>query len=336
MSNLNTFIKKMPKAELHIHIEGSFEPELMFAIAKRNNINLKHNGVKELKSAYRFQSLQEFLDIYYAGADVLIHKQDFYDITMAYLRKAHQENILHAELFFDPQTHTSRGIDFKTVIDGILEAMKDAKEELGISSLLILSFLRHLSEESAFDTLEQALAWKGQITAIGLDSTELGNPPQKFEKVFQKAKELGFKTVAHAGEEGPASYIWDSLNLLHIDRLDHGNRSLEDENLVQELVKRDMALTICPLSNLKLQVVKQMELHPIKRMLDLGLKVTVNSDDPAYFGGYLNANFKAITESLDLNKQDLYQLARNSFEASFVSEQQKKEMIQQLDKYFDK
>ncbi len=336
MSNLNTFIKKMPKAELHIHIEGSFEPELMFAIAKRNNINLKHNGVKELKSAYRFQSLQEFLDIYYAGADVLIHKQDFYDITMAYLRKAHQENILHAELFFDPQTHTSRGIDFKTVIDGILEAMKDAKEELGISSLLILSFLRHLSEESAFDTLEQALAWKGQITAIGLDSTELGNPPQKFEKVFQKAKELGFKTVAHAGEEGPASYIWDSLKLLHIDRLDHGNRSLEDENLVQELVKRDMALTICPLSNLKLQVVKQMELHPIKRMLDLGLKVTVNSDDPAYFGGYLNANFKAITESLDLNKQDLYQLARNSFEASFVSEQQKKEMIQQLDKYFDK
>lgn len=336
MSNLNTFIKKMPKAELHIHIEGSFEPELMFAIAKRNNINLKHNGVKELKSAYRFQSLQEFLDIYYAGADVLIHKQDFYDITMAYLRKAHQENILHAELFFDPQTHTSRGIDFKTVIDGILEAMKDAKEELGISSLLILSFLRHLSEESAFNTLEQALAWKDQITAIGLDSTEIGNPPQKFEKVFQKAKELGFKTVAHAGEEGPASYIWDSLKLLHIDRLDHGNRSLEDENLVQELVKRDMALTICPLSNLKLQVVKQMELHPIKRMLDLGLKVTVNSDDPAYFGGYLNANFKAITESLDLNKQDLYQLARNSFEASFVSEQQKKEMIQQLDKYFDK
>ncbi len=336
MSNLNTFIKKMPKAELHIHIEGSFEPELMFAIAKRNNINLKHNGVKELKSAYRFQSLQEFLDIYYAGADVLIHKQDFYDITMAYLRKAHQENILHAELFFDPQTHTSRGIDFKTVIDGILEAMKDAKEELGISSLLILSFLRHLSEESAFNTLEQALAWKDQITAIGLDSTELGNPPQKFEKVFQKAKELGFKTVAHAGEEGPASYIWDSFKLLHIDRLDHGNRSLEDENLVQELVKRDMALTICPLSNLKLQVVKQMELHPIKRMLDLGLKVTVNSDDPAYFGGYLNANFKAITESLDLNKQDLYQLARNSFEASFVSEQQKKEMIQQLDKYFDK
>ena len=335
MSNLNTFIKKMPKAELHIHIEGSFEPELMFAIAKRNNINLKHNGVKELKSAYRFQSLQEFLDIYYAGADVLIHKHDFDDITMAYLRKAHQENILHAELFFDPQTHTSRGIDFKTVIDGILEAMKDAKEELGISSLLILSFLRHLSEESAFYTLEQALAWKDQITAFGLDSTEIGNPPQKFEKVFQKAKELGFKTVAHAGEEGPAQYIWDSLKLLHIDRLDHGNRSLEDENLVQELVKRDMALTICPLSNLKLQVVKQMELHPIKRMLDLGLKVTVNSDDPAYFGGYLNANFKAITESLDLNKQDLYQLARNSFEASFVSEQQKKEMIQQLDKYFD-
>ena len=335
MEGLDKFIEKMPKAELHIHIEGSFEPELMFEIAKRNNIFLKYKSVGELRSAYQFQDLQEFLDIYYAGAKVLIHKQDFYDITMAYLRKAHQENVLHTEIFFDPQTHTERGVAFKTVIEGILTAMKDAEQEFGISSLLILSFLRHLSEEDALETLEDAMPWKEYFVAIGLDSTEVGNPPQKFEKIFQRAKEMGFKAVAHAGEEGPAQYIWDSLNLLHIDRLDHGNRSLEDEDLVQELVKRDMALTICPLSNLKLQVVKKMELHPIKRMLDLGLKATVNSDDPAYFGGYLNANFKAITDSLDLNKQDLYQLAKNSFEASFVSKLQKKEMIQQLDKYFD-
>ena len=336
MNSLHTFIDKMPKAELHIHIEGSFEPELMFEIAQRNNIKLKYNSVEEVRAAYEFNNLQEFLDIYYAGAGVLIQKQDFYDMTMAYLKKAHEENIVHTEIFFDPQTHTDRGIAFKTVVEGISAAMKDAEQKLGITSLLILSFLRHLSEEAAFKTLEEALPWKEHFIAVGLDSSEVGNPPQKFEKVYAKAKELGFKAVAHAGEEGPTNYIWDSLNLLHIDRLDHGNRALEDDKLVQELVSRKMALTVCPLSNDKLQVVKDMSKHPIKKMLDLGLKATVNSDDPAYFGGYINANFKAITDSLDLNKEELYQLARNSFEASFVSEKRKQEMILILDTYFGK
>jgi len=336
MNTLHSFIDKMPKAELHIHIEGSFEPELMFEIAQRNNIKLKYNSVDEVRSAYQFNNLQEFLDIYYAGAGVLINKQDFYDMTMAYLTKAHQENVLHTEIFFDPQTHTDRGIAFETVVEGILAAIKDAENKYGITSLLILSFLRHLSEEEAFKTLEEALPWKEHFVAVGLDSSEVGNPPQKFENVYKKAKELGFKAVAHAGEEGPAQYIWDSLNLLHIDRLDHGNRSLDDELLVAELVKRDMALTVCPLSNDKLQVVKDMQQHPIKKMLELGLKATVNSDDPAYFGGYMNANFKAITDSLNLDKEDLYQLARNSFEASFVSNERKQEMIRILDAYFGK
>jgi len=336
MNTKHSFIDKMPKAELHIHIEGSFEPELMFDIAHRNNIKLKYKSVEEIRAAYKFNNLQEFLDIYYAGAGVLIEKQDFYDLTMAYLKKAHQENVLHTEVFFDPQTHTDRGITFETVVEGILDAMKDAENKYGISSLLILSFLRHLSEEAAFKTLEEALPWKEHFVAVGLDSSELGNPPQKFEKAFKKAKELGFKAVAHAGEEGPAQYIWDSLNILHIDRLDHGNRSLSDDKLVAELIERNMALTICPLSNDKLQLVKDMKHHPIKKMLELGLKATVNSDDPAYFGGYVNANFKAITDSLNLNKEDLYQLARNSFEASFVSDERKQEMIQTLDTYFEK
>ncbi len=336
MNTKHSFIDKMPKAELHIHIEGSFEPELMFDIAHRNNIKLKYKSVEEIRAAYKFNNLQEFLDIYYAGAGVLIEKQDFYDLTMAYLKKAHQENVLHTEIFFEPQTHTDRGIAFETVVEGILDAMKDAENKYGISSLLILSFLRHLSEEAAFKTLEEALPWKKHFVAVGLDSSELGNPPQKFEKVFKKAKELGFKAVAHAGEEGPAQYIWDSLNILHIDRLDHGNRSLSDDKLVAELIERNMALTICPLSNDKLQVVKDMKHHPIKKMLELGLKATVNSDDPAYFGGYVNANFKAITEALDLTKENLYQLARNSFEASFVSDERKQEMIQTLDTYFEK
>ena len=336
MNKLESFINNMPKAELHIHIEGSFEPQLMFEIAQRNGISLKYKTVDEVQAAYQFNNLQEFLDIYYAGAGVLINQKDFYDMTMAYLEKAHQENVLHTEIFFDPQTHTDRGIAFETVIEGILAAMKDAEKNFGISSLLILSFLRHLSEEAAFKTLEDALPWKENLVAVGLDSSEVGNPPQKFENVYRKAKELGFKAVAHAGEEGPAEYIWDSLNLLKIDRLDHGNRSLEDDNLVKELVKREMALTVCPLSNDKLQVVKDMKEHPIKRMLELGLKATVNSDDPAYFGGYMNANFNAITEALDLSKDDLYLLSRNAFEASFVSNERKSEMIANLDLYFGK
>jgi len=336
MNKLESFINNMPKAELHIHIEGSFEPQLMFEIAQRNGISLKYKTVEEVQAAYQFNNLQEFLDIYYAGAGVLINQKDFYDMTMAYLEKAHQENVLHTEIFFDPQTHTDRGIAFETVIEGILAAMKDAEKSFGISSLLILSFLRHLSEEAAFKTLEEALPWKENLVAVGLDSSEVGNPPQKFENVYRKAKKLGFKAVAHAGEEGPAEYIWDSLNLLKIDRLDHGNRSLEDDNLVKELVKREMALTVCPLSNDKLQVVKDMKEHPIKRMLELGLKATVNSDDPAYFGGYMNANFNAITEALDLSKDDLYLLSRNAFEACFVSNERKSEMIADLDLYFGK
>ncbi len=336
MNKLESFINNMPKAELHIHIEGSFEPQLMFEIAQRNGISLKYKTVDEVQAAYQFNNLQEFLDIYYAGAGVLINQKDFYDMTMAYLEKAHTENVLHTEIFFDPQTHTDRGIAFETVIEGILAAMKDAEKNFGISSLLILSFLRHLSEEAAFKTLEEALPWKEKLIAVGLDSSEVGNPPQKFENVYRKAKKLGFKAVAHAGEEGPAEYIWDSLDLLKIDRLDHGNRSLDDDKLVKELVKRKMALTVCPLSNDKLQVVKDMTQHPIKKMLKLGLKATVNSDDPAYFGGYINANFKAITDSLSLNKENLYQLARNSFEAAFVSDKRKQEMIQELDTYFAK
>jgi adenosine deaminase len=334
MADLNDFIRKMPKAELHIHIEGSFEPELMFAIASRNGIKIKYSSVDEVRAAYKFNNLQEFLDIYYAGAGVLIKQQDFYDLTMAYLRKAHAENVLHTEIFFDPQTHTERGIAFDTVVGGILEAMDDAKKELGISSMLILSFLRHLSEEAAFETLEQAMPWKERLIAVGLDSSEVGNPPQKFEQVYKKAKESGFLAVAHAGEEGPAEYVWDSLKLLHIDRLDHGNHSLDDPELVHELARRKMGLTVCPLSNYALKVTPDLTKHPIKKMLDAGLKATVNSDDPAYFGGYMNANFIAIAEALKLTKDDLYQLARNAFEVSFLSGERKAEMIARLDAYF--
>jgi adenosine deaminase len=334
MADLHNFIRKMPKAELHIHIEGSFEPELMFEIASRNGIKIKYASVEEVRAAYKFNNLQEFLDIYYAGASVLIKQRDFYDLTMAYLRKAHSENVLHTEIFFDPQTHTGRGIAFDTVINGILSAMDDAKKELGISSMLILSFLRHLSEEAAFETLEQALPWKDRLVAVGLDSSEVGNPPQKFERVYKKAKELGFLAVAHAGEEGPADYVWDSLKLLHIDRLDHGNHSLDDPELIHELVKRKMGLTVCPLSNYALKVTPDLTKHAIKEMLHAGLKATVNSDDPAYFGGYMNANFIAITEALDLNKDELYLLARNAFEVSFLPEENKAKLIAQLDRYF--
>ena len=336
MTDLRTFIGQMPKAELHIHIEGSFEPELMFEIAGRNKVSIPFKSVEEVRAAYKFNNLQEFLDIYYAGAGVLIEKQDFYDLTMAYLRKAHSENVLHTEIFFDPQTHTDRGIAFDTVISGILDAISDAKAEMGISSYLILSFLRHLSEEAAFKTLEQALPWKEHLIAVGLDSSEVGNPPQKFERVYQKARELGFKCVAHAGEEGPAEYVWDSLKLLHIDRLDHGNRSLDDPELVKELVNRKMGLTVCPLSNYALKVTPDLTKHPIKKMLELGLKATVNSDDPAYFGGYMNDNFIAVTEALDLNKEHLYQLSKNAFEVSFLPEAENAEMIAKLDAYFGK
>lgn len=333
MNTIEEFIAGLPKAELHVHIEGTFEPELMFGIAARNNIKLKYNSVDELKAAYNFNNLQEFLDIYYSGANVLIEEQDFYDLTWAYLLKIHSQNVVHTEIFFDPQTHTSRGIPFVTVISGIRRALEDGREKLGISSRLILSFLRHLSEKSAFETLQEAMPYKSWITAVGLDSSEKGNPPAKFERVFSKAAELGFSVVAHAGEEGPPEYVWEALKLLHVSRIDHGNRSLEDPMLVAELVKQKMPLTVCPLSNLKLKVVLDMVQHPLTEMLEKGMMATVNSDDPAYFGGYMNENFLAVTLALKLSKQQIAQLAKNSFAASFLNKAEKLMMIERVDTY---
>lgn len=328
------FISGLPKAELHVHIEGTFEPELMFAIAKRNKIKLKYNSVEDLIAAYQFNNLQEFLDIYYSGANVLLEEQDFYDLTWNYLLKIHAQNVLHTEIFFDPQTHLSRGVPFSKVISGINQALIDGSRKLGISSQLILSLLRHLSEESAFETLELALPYKSLICAIGLDSSEKGHPPVKFERVFTKAREFGFLTVAHAGEEGPPEYVWEALNLLQVSRIDHGNRSLEDPLLIEELVKRKMPLTVCPLSNLKLKVVKDMTRHPLSEMLGKGMMATVNSDDPAYFGGYINENYQAVTEALYLTTEQLVKLAKNSFTASFLDESTKLEMIEKVDRYF--
>lgn len=333
MTALKKFISGLPKAELHLHIEGTFEPDLMFEIAERNNIKLKYNSVDELKSAYNFNNLQEFLDIYYSGANVLIEEQDFYDLTWAYLLKIHSQNVIHTEVFFDPQTHTSRGVPFNKVISGIHQALEDGREKLGISYRLILSFLRHLSEESAFQTFQDALKYKDWITALGLDSSEKGHPPGKFERVFAKAREEGFLTVAHAGEEGPPEYVWEALNLLHVSRVDHGNRSLEDPLLVDELVKRKMPLTVCPLSNLKLKVVKEMNQHPLAKMLEKGMVVTVNSDDPAYFGGYMNENYLAVATALTLTKAQIVRLAKNSFTASFLNENEKHRMIEKIELY---
>ena len=330
------FIQGIPKAELHLHIEGTFEPELMFEIAKRNGIEIAYESVEALKKAYSFNNLQEFLDIYYAGAAVLITEQDFYDLTWAYLSQIHSENVVHTEIFFDPQTHTERGIPFETVINGIQRALVDGKEKLGITFKLIMSFLRHLDEASAFETLEAALAYKDRIHGIGLDSSELGNPPSKFERAFAKAKAEGFLVVAHAGEEGPADYIWEALDLLKVDRVDHGNRCLEDAALVERLVSEQMALTICPLSNRELKVVPDLKDHPIKNMMDKELLVTVNSDDPAYFGGYMNANYEAIAIALDLSHDDIVTLVKNSFRASWLTDAEKARNFAKIDSYFQK
>ncbi|MBU0533058.1 adenosine deaminase [Candidatus Micrarchaeota archaeon] len=326
-NDLDQFITGIPKSELHLHIEGTFEPDLMFKIAQRNSIELKYNSIEELKAAYNFSNLQDFLDLYYEGAKVLIKEKDFYDLTTAYLEKAQQQNILHTEIFFDPQTHTERGIKFKTVINGIYNALEDSK----ISTKLIMCFLRHLDADSAMKTLEEALPYKDKIIAVGLDSSEVGNPPSKFKHVFDKARKEGFLTVAHAGEEGPASYIREALGLLHVSRIDHGNHALDDENLVNELVKRKMPLTVCPLSNLKLAVVKDLKKHPLKLMMEKGLFVTINSDDPAYFGGYLNENYLAISHALTLNRDDIIKLAKNSFNASFLSKEEKMRYISKID-----
>ena len=333
VTTIDQFIAEIPKAELHLHIEGTFEPELMFKIALRNNLKLKYNSVDELKAAYDFNNLQEFLDIYYSGADVLIEEQDFYDLTWAYLQKIHSQKVVHTEIFFDPQTHTSRGVPFSTVITGIHRALNDGHKALVISSKLIVSILRHLSEEAAFETLDAALAYKDWISAVGLDSSENGHPPSKFRRVFEKARQEGFLVVAHAGEEGPPEYVWEALDLLHVSRIDHGNRSLEDPALVNELVKRKMPLTVCPLSNFKLKVVHDMSKHPIAEMLAKGMMVTVNSDDPAYFGGYINENYLALAHALHLTQEQITKLAKNSFAASFLDEDEKLRLIEKVDKY---
>jgi len=323
MSDLVSFIAGLPKAELHLHLEGSFEPEQMFAIARRNKADIPFKSVEEVRAAYRFSNLQDFLDIYYRSADVLRTQEDFTDLTLTYLKRAAADNLRHAEVFFDPQTHTARGVAFATVAEGILEALAESEARFGVTSKLILCFLRHLSEEDAFATLRQAEPYLDRIAGVGLDSSEVGHPPSKFARVFAAARGHGMKLVAHAGEEGPADYVWEALDLLHVDRIDHGNRSLDDPRLVARLTAEQMTLTVCPLSNLKLCVVKDLKDHPLKRMLDLGLRATVNSDDPAYFGGTVNDNLVAVASALALTKAEIVTLAKNSFLGSFLSDAEK-------------
>jgi adenosine deaminase len=324
-------IARLPKVELHLHIEGSLEPELMFALAERNGISLPYASVDEARKAYDFTDLQSFLDIYYTGACVLLTEQDFYDLTWAYLERCQADKVRHTEIFFDPQTHTDRGVAFDTVIKGITRALDAGRELLGISSHLILCFLRHLSADAAMSTLEQALPWKARIIAVGLDSSEAGNPPEKFAAVFERARAEGFLTVAHAGEEGPPAYIEQALDLLEVSRIDHGVRCVESPELVQRLKAEQVPLTVCPLSNVKLCVFDRLEDHNLKQLLDAGLCVTVNSDDPAYFGGYIGRNYEAIEEALDLTDEQLVQLARNSFAASFLPGKDKIRLIQEVD-----
>lgn len=333
MNDITSFIDGLPKAELHLHIEGTLEPELMFRIAERNGIELPYDSVEELRAAYDFNNLQDFLDIYYQGMKVLTEPQDFYDLTWAYLEKIKRQNVLHTEIFFDPQAHTGRGVPFATVIDGIGRALADGQAKLGISSKIIMCFLRHLDQDDAMATLEQALPYKDRIVGVGLDSSELGHPPSKFSDVFERARNEGFLAVAHAGEEGPAEYVWDALNSLKVARIDHGNRSLDDPALVRHLSASRMPLTVCPLSNLKLAVVRDMAAHPLLDMMRQGLFVTVNSDDPAYFGGYLNENYRTVQEALGLSRDDLTAIARNSFEASFLDRADKDRLIAELDRY---
>jgi adenosine deaminase len=333
MTDLDAFIAGLPKAELHMHIEGSLEPELMFALAKRNGIEIPFASVEEVRAAYEFSNLQDFLDIYYRGADVLRTEADFRDLALAYFDRAAADNVVHAEIFFDPQTHTDRGIGFDIVMKGLLAGMDEAGARHGITSRLILCFLRHLDEEAAFATLDAAGPWLGRIAAVGLDSSELGHPPEKFARVFAAAAALGLKRVAHAGEEGPPAYVWEALDILKIDRLDHGNRSLEDPALVERLARERMTLTVCPLSNLKLCVVPGMDAHPIDTMLRAGLRATINSDDPAYFGGYVNDNYRAAARGRGLGRDDLVTLARNSFLGSFLDDAAIEAHIAEVDAY---
>ena len=330
MSEIIELIKKIPKAELHLHIEGSLEPKHMFELAKKNNIKIPFKNIDEIKSAYNFANLQSFLKIYYQGSKVLINKQDFFDLTWAYMKKAKNNNVVHAEIFFDPQAHTSRGIKFDVVINGINDAIIKAKHELGISSKIIMCFLRHLDEKSAFETLNQALSHKEKIIGVGLDSSEVGNPPSKFKQVFKKAIDEGFVTVAHAGEEGPSDYIWQALDLLKVKRIDHGVQCINDEELIQRLKDDQIPLTVCPLSNIKLHVFKNLAHHNLKKLMDKGLLVMVNSDDPAYFGGYLNANLIECQIALNLLKKDVKKLAINSFKSSFLGKKEKKKWIDKI------
>ncbi|TQK07451.1 adenosine deaminase [Herbaspirillum sp. SJZ107] len=327
---LRRMLQAMPKAELHIHIEGSLEPELIFEFAQRNGVSLPYASVEALRQAYAFTDLQSFLDIYYAGASVLLTEQDFYDMTAAYLARAAADNVRHTEIFFDPQTHTARGVPFETVVNGIWRACQDSP----VSASLIMCFLRHLSEDDALATLEQALPYREKIIGVGLDSSELGHPPEKFARVFARARQLGLHLVAHAGEEGPPSYIESALDVLHVERIDHGVRCLDDPALVQRLARERMALTVCPLSNIKLRVFDVMGSHSLRTLLDAGLAATVNSDDPAYFGGYVNDNYLAAFEALPLDASHARQLAVNSFEAAFLAPAQKRAFLDEVDRFF--
>ncbi|MEZ4750873.1 MAG: adenosine deaminase [Bdellovibrionota bacterium] len=324
------WLLKLPKAELHLHIEGSLEPEMVFEKAAKHRVKLPYPSVEALRKAYDFSDLQSFLDIYYQGADVLRDEEDFFDLTIAYLKKVHRENVRHVEIFFDPQTHTDRGIPFEVVIRGIRAALEKASDDFGMSSELILCFLRHLSCEAAESTLKQSLPFKDWIVAVGLDSSEVGHPPSKFKRVFDEARSEGFLTVAHAGEEGPPEYIWEALDLLKVKRIDHGVRCLEDERLTARLVAEQIPLTVCPLSNLKLRVFDRLEDHNLKELLKKGLRATVNSDDPAYFGGYLQQNFVETTEALGLGRAEIVQLLENSFRASFAPEARKQALLREL------
>ena len=331
--DMNVFIQGIPKAELHLHIEGTLEPETLFRLAERNDIRIKFDSVEALRQAYCFNNLQSFLDIYYEGAGVLQKENDFYELTWEYLLKAKDQNVRHVEIFFDPQTHTERGIAFETVINGIYRALSDGARNLNISFCLIMCFLRHLPESEAMETLSQALDFKDKITGVGLDSSESGHPPSKFIRVFEKARKEGFLTVAHAGEEGPPEYIWEAIQDLKVHRIDHGVRALEDTSLINELKRRRIPLTVCPLSNIKLRVFKDIREHSFKTLFDQGLCVTVNSDDPAYFGGYVVENYLTLQNAFQLTRDDIAQLAVNSFNAAFISQDKKDIFIDQIKKF---
>jgi len=333
MTALDDFIRGLPKAELHLHIEGSLEPEQMFEFARRNRVDLPFKSVEEVRAAYAFSNLQDFLDIYYQGADVLRTEADFHDLAMAYFRRVAADGAKHVELFFDPQTHTDRGIPFSVVADGLLGGMAEAKQALGVSSDLILCFLRHLDEDAAFRTFRDADPYLDRILGVGLDSSEIGHPPSKFPGVFKAARERGLKLVAHAGEEGPPDYVWEALDVLGVDRIDHGNRALEDEALVKRLAAEGMTLTVCPLSNLKLCVVDDLKAHPLKTMLSRGLNATINSDDPAYFGGYLHDNWIQTAEAVGLTRDELVTLAKNSFTGSFLPKETVDRRLAEIDAY---